>query len=247
LLKRLQALPHGYLEIEDGDDLHRFGNPDGNNHVHAKMVIKDASAYRDIAFGGSLGGGEAYMLDKWSTPNMLKLVRLMCINIDFLNQMDRSTPLLQRAGDRLFHWLNSNTEKQARDNISRHYDLSNDFFSLFLDPDMMYSAAIFERPEMSLEQASIHKLDVICHKLELQPEDHLLEIGTGWGGLAVYAARHFGCRVTAVVSPPRPFRANNTRPLVSACVLKVWKARLPCCLKTIETCRAVMTSWFRWR
>ncbi len=99
-------------------------------------------------------------------------------------------------GDKLFHWLNRNTEKQARDNISRHYDLSNDFFSLFLDPDMMYSAAIFERPEMSLEQASVHKLDVICHKLELQPEDHLLEIGTGWGGLAVYAARHFGCRVT---------------------------------------------------
>jgi len=196
LLKRLQSLPHGYLEIEDGDDLHRFGNPEGNSQVHAKMVIKDASAYRDIAFGGSLGGGEAYMLDKWSTPDMLKLVRLMCINIDFLNQMDRSTPLLQRAGDKIFHWLNSNTEKQARDNISRHYDLSNDFFSLFLDPDMMYSAAIFERPEMSLEQASSHKLDVICHKLELQPEDHLLEIGTGWGGLAVYAARHFGCRVT---------------------------------------------------
>ena len=196
LLKRLQSLPHGYLEIEDGDDLHRFGNPEGNSQVHAKMVIKDASAYRDIAFGGSLGGVEAYMLDKWSTPNMLKLVRLMCINIDFLNQIDRSTPLLQRAGDKIFHWLNSNTEKQARDNISRHYDLSNDFFSLFLDPDMMYSAAIFERPEMSLEQASSHKLDVICHKLELQPEDHLLEIGTGWGGLAVYAARHFGCRVT---------------------------------------------------
>ena len=196
LLKRLQALPHGYLEIEDGDDLHRFGNPEGKSQVHAKMVIKDASAYRDIAFGGSLGGGEAYMLDKWSTPNLLELVRLMCINIDFLNQMDGSTPLFQRAGDKLFHRLNSNTEKQARDNISRHYDLSNDFFSLFLDPEMMYSAAIFERPEMSLEQASIHKLDVICHKLELQPEDHLLEIGTGWGGLAVYAARHFGCRVT---------------------------------------------------
>ena len=196
LLKRLQALPHGYLEIEDGDDLHRFGNPEGDCQVYAKMVFKDASTYRDIAFGGSLGAAQAYMLDKWSTPNMLELVRLMCINIDYLNQMDSSTPLFQRAGDKLFHWLNRNTEKQARENISRHYDLSNDFFSLFLDPEMMYSAAIFERPGMSLEQASVHKLDVICHKLELQPEDHLLEIGTGWGGLAVYAARHFGCRVT---------------------------------------------------
>ncbi|MDB4583706.1 cyclopropane-fatty-acyl-phospholipid synthase family protein [Draconibacterium sp.] len=196
LLKRLQALPHGYLEIEDGDDLHRFGNPEGESQVHAKMVIKDASAYRDIAFGGSLGGAEAYMLDKWSTPNMLELVRLMCINIDFLNQIDGSTPFFQRAGDKLFHWLNRNTEKQARDNISRHYDLSNDFFSLFLDPEMMYSAAIFERPETSLDEAAMHKLDVICRKLELQAGEHLLEIGTGWGGLAIYAAKHYDCRVT---------------------------------------------------
>jgi cyclopropane-fatty-acyl-phospholipid synthase len=196
LLKRLQTLPHGYLEIEDGDDLHRFGNPEGESQVHAKMVIKDAGAYRDIAFGGSLGGAEAYMLDKWSTPNMLELVRLMCINIDFLNQIDGSTPFFQRAGDKLFHWLNRNTEKQARDNISRHYDLSNDFFSLFLDPEMMYSAAIFERPETSLDEAAVHKMDVICRKLELQAGEHLLEIGTGWGGLAIFAAKHYGCRVT---------------------------------------------------
>jgi cyclopropane-fatty-acyl-phospholipid synthase len=196
LIKRLKALPRGYLEIEDGEVVHRFGDPAEPSQVHAKMIIKDASAYRDIAFGGSLGGAEAYMLDKWSTPNMLELVRLMCINIDFLNQIDGSTPLLQRAGDRLFHWLNRNTEKQARDNISRHYDLSNDFFSLFLDPQMMYSAAIFEQPEMSLEEASVHKLEVICRKLELQVEDHLLEIGTGWGGLAVYAAKNYGCCVT---------------------------------------------------
>ena len=196
LLKRLQALPRGYLEIEDGEDLHRFGDPHEASQVHAKMIIKDASAYRDIAFGGSLGGAEGYMLDKWSSPNMLELVRLMCINIDFLNQIDGGTPLLQRAGDKLFHWLNRNTEKQARDNISRHYDLSNDFFSLFLDQEMMYSAAIFERPETSLEEASVYKLEVICRKLELQAEDHLLEVGTGWGGLAIYAAKHYGCRVT---------------------------------------------------
>jgi len=195
LLKRLQALPRGYLVIEDGEDTHRFGNQAGSS-VRAKIVIEDESAYRDIAFGGSMGGAEAYILGKWSTPNLLELVRLMCINIDFLNQLDGSTPLLQRAGDKLFHWLNRNTEKQARDNISRHYDLSNDFFALFLDPQMMYSAAIFEHPEASLEDAALHKLDVICRKLELKPDDHLLEIGTGWGGLAVYAAKHYGCRVT---------------------------------------------------
>ncbi len=196
LIKRLHSLPRGYLEIEDGDSSHSFGNAADGEPLRAKMVINDASAYRDIAFGGSLGAAEAHMLGKWTSPNMLELVRLMCVNIDFLNQIDGSTPLLQRVGGKLFHWLNRNTEKQARENISRHYDLSNDFFSLFLDPDMMYSAAIFEHPEMSLEQASIHKLEVICRKLELQPEDHLLEIGTGWGGLAIYAARRYGCRVT---------------------------------------------------
>jgi cyclopropane-fatty-acyl-phospholipid synthase len=196
LLKRLRALPRGYLVFEDGDETHEFGNPACASQVRAKIIIGDSSAYRDIAFGGSMGGAEAYMLGKWTTPNLLELVRLMCINIDFLNQLDGSTPLLQRAGDKLFHWLNRNTEKQARENISRHYDLSNDFFSLFLDPQMMYSAAIFERADTSLDEAAVHKLDVICRKLELQADDHLLEIGTGWGGLAVYAAKHYGCRVT---------------------------------------------------
>ena len=196
LIKRLQALPVGHLVIVDGDQTHEFGDPACDSQVRAKMVIEDASAFRDIAFGGSMGGAEAFMLGKWSTPNLLELVRLMCINIDFLNQIDGSTPLVQRIGDKLFHFLNRNTEKQARANISQHYDLSNDFFSLFLDPQMMYSAAIFEHPETSLDEAAVHKLDVICRKLELRPEDHLLEIGTGWGGLAVHAAKHYGCRVT---------------------------------------------------
>jgi len=196
LLKRLRALPRGYLVFEDGEETHEFGDPACASQVRAKIVIGDDSAYRDIAFGGSMGGAEAYMLGKWTTPNLLELVRLMCINIDFLNQLDGSTPLLQRAGDKLFHWLNRNTEKQARENISRHYDLSNEFFALFLDPQMMYSAAIFERADTGLDEAAVHKLDVICRKLELKPGDHLLEIGTGWGGLAVHAARHYGCRVT---------------------------------------------------
>lgn len=196
LLKRLRQMPRGYLLIEDGDELHGFGNPADEIDVKAKIVIQDPGTYRDIAFGGSIGGAEAYMLGKWTTPNLVDVVRLMSVNIDFLNEMDDSKPLLQRAGDKVFHWLNRNTEKQARDNISRHYDLSNDFFELFLDPEMMYSAAIFPTADADLDEAALHKLDVICRKLELKPSDHLLEIGTGWGGLAIYAARHYGCRVT---------------------------------------------------
>ena len=196
LLKRLQHMPRGYLLIEDGDELHSFGNPNDALGVKAKIVIEDAGAYRDIAFGGSIGGAEAYMLGKWSTPNLLDVVRLMSINIDFLNQMDDAKPVLHRIADKLLHWLNRNTEKQARDNISSHYDLSNEFFELFLDPEMMYSSAIFPHEKADLEEAALHKLEVTCRKLDLQPSDHLLEIGTGWGGLAIYAAKNYGCKVT---------------------------------------------------
>lgn len=196
LFNHLEKIPRGYLLIEEGDELFSFGHADDNIDIRAKIVIEDSSAYRDIAFGGSIGGAEAFMLGKWHTPNLVDVVRLMSVNIDFLNQMDDGRPILQRIGDKLFHWLNRNTQKQARNNISRHYDLSNEFFSLFLDPEMMYSSAIFPHAEADLDEAAVFKLDVICRKLELQPDDHLLEIGTGWGGLAIYAAKHYGCRVT---------------------------------------------------
>jgi cyclopropane-fatty-acyl-phospholipid synthase len=211
LLKRLRQMPRGYLLIEDGDELYSFGDANDSNGVKAKIVIEDASAYRDIAFGGSIGGAEAYMLGKWSTPSLVDVVRLMSVNIDFLNQMDDARPVLQRIADKLFHWLNRNTEKQARDNISRHYDLSNEFFSLFLDPEMMYSAAIFPHAEADLDEAAVHKLEVICRKLDLQPGDHLLEIGTGWGGLAIYAAKNYGCRVTTTTISKEQYEAARER------------------------------------
>jgi len=196
VIKRMQGLPFGRLTIEDGDEIFEFGNTAETSRVDARIIVHDSSAFRDFAFGGSIGGAEGYMLGKWSSPDLLEVVRLFCINVDFLNQFDGSRPILQRAQDKLFHFLNRNTEKQARENISRHYDLSNDFFALFLDPQMMYSSAIFPHEEATLEEAAIHKLDVICENLQLGPEDHLLEIGTGWGGLAVHAAKNYGCRVT---------------------------------------------------
>jgi cyclopropane-fatty-acyl-phospholipid synthase len=196
VIKRMRSLPYGRLSIEDGGETYEFGNPADVSGVKARIIVHDSSALRDFAFGGSIGGAEAYMLGKWSSPNLLEVMRLFCINVDFLNQFDGSRPLWERVQDKLFHFLNRNTEKQARENIARHYDLSNDFFALFLDPEMMYSAAMFPHANASLEEAAIHKIKVSCDKLELRPDDHLLEIGTGWGGLAVYAAKHYGCRVT---------------------------------------------------
>jgi len=211
LLKRLLHMPRGTLLIEEGDELHRFGDPEDTSGIKAKIVIEDASTYRDIAFGGSIGGAEAYMHGKWSTPNLLDVVRLMSINIDFLNAMDDAKPIMQRIADKLFHWLNRNTEKQARNNISSHYDLSNEFFALFLDPEMMYSSAIFPHAQANLDEAALHKLEVICRKLDLQPSDHLLEIGTGWGGLAIYAAKKFGCRVTTTTISREQYETARRR------------------------------------
>ena len=151
------------------------------------------------------------MSGKWSSPDLLDVMRIMCANIDVLNGMDDSRFFGQRIMDKMDHWLNRNTIRQVRENIACHYDLSNDFFALFLDSTMMYSAAIFPHEKASLDEAAIHKLDVICQKLELNPGDHLLEIGTGWGGLAIHAATHYGCQVTTTTISRQQFEVASDR------------------------------------
>jgi cyclopropane-fatty-acyl-phospholipid synthase len=203
--KSLRKLPRGLLMIKDGTELKSYGNDSLTNSISAQIEIHDSSAYRDIAFGGSIGAAEAFMSGKWSSPSLVDLIRLMSINIDFLNALDDSKPLLLRLFDKACHWFNRNTASNARQNISAHYDLNNDFFALFLDPEMMYSSALFPRAEVGLNEAAIYKLDVICQKLELQASDHLLEIGTGWGGMAIYAAKNYGCRVTTTTISSEQF------------------------------------------
>ena len=211
LEKRLCKIPHGILVIEDGSESKSFGNKKLLADISAKIVIHDPSAYRDIAFGGSIGAAEAYMLGKWSSPNLVDLVRLMSVNIDFLNVMDDSKPFFHRVFDKTYHWFNRNTASKARQNISAHYDLSNEFFELFLDPKMMYSSAMFPSKEVGLDEAAVFKLDVICQKLELQASDHLLEIGTGWGGMALHAAKKYGCRVTTTTISREQYEAACKR------------------------------------
>jgi cyclopropane-fatty-acyl-phospholipid synthase len=159
-------------------------------HVH------DAQFYGDVAFGGSVGAGEAYMRGCWSSTQMVDLVRLFVLNLDALDGLEgglaRFTSPLRKA----IHALRRNSRNGSRRNIAAHYDLGNDFFRLMLDDTLMYSAATFEHAGQSLYDAQIARLDHICRKLELKPDDHLLEIGTGWGGLALHAARNYGCRVT---------------------------------------------------
>jgi len=132
----------------------------------------------------------------WHCDDLVALVRLLLQNRPVLDGMEGGAARFTIPLQKLFHWVNRNTHEGARRNIAAHYDLGNDFFSLWLDETMMYSSAIFERPDMSLHEAQQARLDRICNKLQLKPDDHVVEIGTGWGGFALHAARHYGCRVT---------------------------------------------------
>ena len=192
----LRRLTIGHLVVEDGDQRHEFGQSPELTPYHAHIVIHDQGVYRDVFNNASIGAGEAYMRGWWSTPDLVAVIRLMVANLNVINEADSSRPIWSRIATGLFHKLNANSRSGSKKNISAHYDLGNDFFQLFLDPTMMYSAAIYQTQRTSLEEAAVHKLDHICQKLELKPTDHLVEIGTGWGGMAIHAAKHYGCKVT---------------------------------------------------
>ena len=195
-LRLLANIELGSLSLHDGTEVFRFGNPDDPAHPHAEVHVHDNSLYRQMLSGGSIATGEAYMQGHWTSPDLVAVMRLFSANMATLDLLESKQSMLVRLGLKLSHSLKRNTREGSRKNISAHYDLGNDFFQLFLDPTMMYSAALFERDRTSLEEASIAKLEELCQQLELHSDDHLLEIGTGWGGMAIHAARHYGCRVT---------------------------------------------------
>jgi cyclopropane-fatty-acyl-phospholipid synthase len=193
--KNLKSLPKGVLCIEEGGQQRILGDP-SNGGIHATISVNHKDFYRSFVLGGSVGAGEAYMHGYWNTPNLVNVIQLMASNVDWLNRWDKSAISIPRVSNKIYHWMNRNTVIGSQKNIAAHYDLSNDFFELFLDPTMMYSSAIFPTVTTSLEEASLNKLDTICKGLQLTEKDHLLEVGTGWGGLAIHAAKNYGCRVT---------------------------------------------------
>ncbi|MEJ2513985.1 MAG: cyclopropane-fatty-acyl-phospholipid synthase [Gammaproteobacteria bacterium] len=193
---RLAGLTHGRLEVVDGDEVMRFGGDGPRQDLAARVQVLDPQFWPDAVFGGSTGAGEAYIHGLWRCDDLTALVQLFVANREVLEGVDGSASLLLEAGRRVGHWLNRNSRAGSRRNIAAHYDLGNDLFRLFLDPTMNYSCGIFEYEQASMEQASVAKMDALCRKLDLKPSDHLVEIGTGWGGLAIHAAANYGCRVT---------------------------------------------------
>jgi cyclopropane-fatty-acyl-phospholipid synthase len=194
--RMLRDLEHGRIVIEDDSSKETFGEPTDSCPLAVTIRVYDRAFYADVVLGGSIGAGEAYMDGLWNSDDLTALVRIIACN-DELNQgIEKGAAGLVAPLRKFLHWCRRNTRRGSRRNIARHYDLGNELFETFLDPAMMYSCAIFPHERSSLEEASINKMDVICSKLELSPDDELLEIGTGWGGLAIHAARNYGCRVT---------------------------------------------------
>ena len=204
LLSRLQALRHGRLRWRDALGDAEFGGPARSDDPVVEIEVLDPAFYRALAANGSVGAGGAYIDGLWRCAAaggdagraLVALGRLMLRNRELLDGME--TGLARLGGGVLRAWnaTRRNSRDGSRRNIAAHYDLGNEFFATFLSADRMYSSALWDGPEDTLDAASTRKLDAVCRRLELRPGDQVVEIGTGWGGFALHAARHYGCRVT---------------------------------------------------
>src|SRR5262249_30250652 len=193
-LKMLEGLRGGSLELRCGGEVHQFGDPAGE--LHARLDVHQERFFSGAVLGGDVALGESYMDGEWSSPDLMTLVRLGVRNLQRLESANAALSIFSRLADTFRHRRRANTIDGSRRNVHAHYDLSNEFFRLFLDRSMMYSCAWYESDDDSLEVAQQQKLDRICRKLDLGPNDHVLEIGTGWGSFALHAARNYGCSVT---------------------------------------------------
>ncbi len=202
--RRLDNLAAGRIVVEDDGRRRAFGSS-GNDGLTATVRVRDARFYRHLVFGGSLGAAEAYIRGDWDCDDLVGLVRIFCRNADVASNLERGPARLLSPLQTVAHRLKRNTRSGSRRNIIAHYDLGNEFFSLFLDETMAYSCAIFPRADSTLHEASVAKFDRICRKLELTADDHVLEIGSGWGGFAIHAAQQYGCRVTTTTISPRQY------------------------------------------
>lgn len=207
LIARLQGLDGGTLVIEAGHQIWRLGR--GGPEV--RLRVRDPRFWIEVALGGTVGAGEAYVAGAWSCDDLVALTRLLLRNRPVLMGMEGGLARLSTPIHGFLHRLRRNSRAGSRRNIAAHYDLGNDFYRLWLDETLMYSCALFEPPVVSLAEASTAKLERICRKLDLQPSDHLLEIGSGWGGFALHAARRYGCRVTTATISPAQYELARAR------------------------------------
>jgi cyclopropane-fatty-acyl-phospholipid synthase len=206
VFKVLSTIENNPIAIHEGNDVTHFGMSDGVDESQiAHISIHDPSVYFDFIRGGSIGAAEAFIDNKWSSSNLVQVIRAFAKARDNIISLNRYSTVVNKIKRTLFHWANKNTVSGSKKNILAHYDLGNELYTRFLDNSMMYSSAIYPTVDATLEEAQENKLKLICERLELNQNDHLLEIGTGWGGLAIYAAKHYGCKVTTTTISDNQF------------------------------------------
>ncbi len=196
LFKLISKIQYGKITVSDKDSSYTFAGTNTTITHAVTVTVNDPSAYKKILFEGSIGAGKSYMEGDWDADNLRMLIEIFILNITLFNRIESPYAKLINFLRHSIGKLPANNIMKSKKNILAHYDFGNDFFRLFLDPTMMYSCALYEPENISLEAASQKKLATVCHALQLQPSDHILEIGTGWGGFALYAAQHYECKVT---------------------------------------------------
>ena len=194
VLSKFHNLNHGYVKINDHQKTFEIG--DKNSILKANVDIYSDEFYVFIGSGGLLGASEAYALNYWKSDNLTALFQIMLKNEELMNSFESGFASFIKPINKFIHYTRSNTLTGSKKNILAHYDLSNEFYQLWLDKTMTYSSGFFTNKDSTLEEASIEKLDKICRKLKLTESDHVLEIGTGWGSFAIHAAKNYNCKVT---------------------------------------------------
>ncbi len=208
LLQKLQALNGGIIQLTDSSGTTKFGQV---GELQSKMHVHNPAFFRHAVLGGSLSVAESYLRGDWDCDDLTAFFRLFVRNIEAADQLDRGLSRVAKWVNRAYHLWHANSRSGSRKNIHAHYDLGNEFFRLMLDDTLAYSSGIFLTPTSTLRDASLEKMDRICRKLDLRPSDQLLEIGTGWGGLAIHAATRFGCRVTTTTISKQQFDVARER------------------------------------
>ena len=208
LLQKLQELNGGTIHLIDSSGSTTLGQ---GGELHAELHIHNPAFFRHAVLGGSLSVAESYLRGDWDCDDLTAFFRIFVRNTEAADQLDRGVTRIAEWVNRMYHRWHANTKSGSRRNIHAHYDLGNDFFRLMLDDTLAYSSGIFLRSTTTLRDASLEKIDRICRKLDLRPSDHLLEIGTGWGGLAVHAATQYGCRVTTTTISQQQFDVARER------------------------------------
>ncbi len=194
VFKLLHSADTGQLRMHIGEQTHCFGNAE--HDLKADVQVHDLDIFKTLVFRGSIGIAEDYVAGKWTSPDLTRVIEFFVANQHSLDAVEKKLGPLVRLGYFFKKFKNRNNVKQAKQNILAHYDLGNHLYKQFLDSNMQYSSAIYPDTTADLELAQTHKMDTICQRLDLQPGDNVIEIGTGWGGLAVHMAANYGCNVT---------------------------------------------------